>query len=105
MHSTLFEVLAALREGSTDASGLLRRLARLGGEARAPSLPALYRQIRIGIDEGWIRADELEPDGPGRPRKEYGLTPEGARAIRDEARRLTRFTRLARSDGPLGEET
>lgn len=98
MNSTLFEILAALRPGPTDASTLLARLRTLGGEAAAPSLPALYRYLKRALDRGWIEVEGVAADGPGRPAQSYALTPVGAGAVEEEAHRLARFTRLATGD-------
>lgn len=108
MNAILFEVLAVLREGPCDATDILARLRRLGGSGSEPSIPALYRYLRRGMERGWISAEEADAGGPGddtpgRPPRSYRLSVEGEQAARAEARRLSRFTGLVlEPDNPDG---
>jgi len=96
MHLTLFQILALLGSGPADALTLLERLGRLA-PSDVPSLPALYRHLRRGLDESWlvVVGTEEGDSGPGRPRQIYRITAEGAAAVRARARALDTFTALA----------
>ncbi|MGD2067509.1 MAG: PadR family transcriptional regulator [Gemmatimonadota bacterium] len=96
MHITLFQILAVLRQGPSEASDLLERL-RAVAPADVPSLPAFYRHLRRGIEEGWLEIDGTgTPDeGPGRPARIYRLTPVGVEAVRERALELDAITALA----------
>lgn len=96
MHMSLFQILAVLRERPSDASTLLDRLGSLTPDD-VPSLPAFYRHIRRGMEEGWIEVEGTEgpDDGPGRPARTYRLTPEGRAAVRERAVELDAITALA----------
>jgi DNA-binding PadR family transcriptional regulator len=96
MDQPLFRVLAVLRVGSGDTGEILDRLRAIGSDA-TPSLPAFYRHLRRGMEEGWISIDGLDQggEGPGRPRQIYALPRAGEESMRAEARRLEAFTSLA----------
>jgi DNA-binding PadR family transcriptional regulator len=95
MHMVLFEVLALLRHRPADASALMARLDTLTA-GKAASLPAFYRHLRRGMEEGWIEVDGGDqPGGPGRPPQIYRITAAGEAALRDRARELKVFTTLA----------
>lgn len=96
MHLTLFQLLACLRGGPSDASGLLERLDALT-RGQAPSLPAFYRHVRRGMEEGLIvvEATDRQGSGPGRPRQLYRITAAGEASLREEAREMEVFTTLA----------
>lgn len=101
MHLTLFQIMAVLAGGPADAAGVLDALRGLGDDV--PSVPAFYRHLRQGIDEGWIAVEGTGPaEGPGRPAQTYGLTPGGRSALRERGRELERFTRLALGRGGAG---
>lgn len=96
MHPTLFQIMAVLGPGPSEAVGILDALREVGGEGAVPSLPAFYRHLRRALDEGWVVVEGSEPaEGPGRPAQSYALTREGREALREHAERLERFTRLA----------
>lgn len=103
MHLQLFQILAVLRSGPADSAGVLAELRRLAESADVPSIPGFYRHLRKGMDEGWLEIVEGEPAdegrGRGRPRRVYALTPAGSRALKERARGLSSFTRLA-FEGP-----
>jgi DNA-binding PadR family transcriptional regulator len=96
MHMALFQILSILRPTPSDASSVLARLDELT-EGKAPSLPAFYRHLRRGMEEGWIEVEGTEqPDeGPGRPAQRYRITGEGEVALTARARELRVFTGLA----------
>lgn len=96
MHITLFQILAVLREGPAEASDLLGRLRAVTPED-VPSLPAFYRHIRRGMEEGWIEVEGTDgsDEGPGRPARIYRLTPAGVAAVRGRALELDAITSLA----------
>lgn len=101
---SLFHILALLRPAPSDAASLLESLGKLGG-GRGPSVPAFYRHVKRGIDEGWVEIDgtEAREDGPGRPSQIYRITPLGLKALREQALELQAYARLALS--PDGTET
>ena len=96
VHTVLFRLLAILRAEPTDASALIERLRSLA-PGNVPSLPAFYRHLRRGMDEGWIMVDGTDPPehGPGRPRQVYRLTQSGRAALAEHARELRIFASLA----------
>ncbi len=96
MHLTLFQILAVLGNGPSDALTVLGHLNRVS-TSDAPSLPAFYRHLRRALEEGWAEILGVGDDdtGPGRPRQVYALTAAGAEAVRDRARELSVYTSLA----------
>lgn len=96
MHTILFQVLSILQQAAADASALLERLRSLTSGS-GPSLPAFYRHIRRGMENGWIEVagTDRPEDGPGRPRQVYRITQTGTAALRRHARELEVFTTLA----------
>jgi len=105
MHTILFQLLAILRTAPADASALLERFEMLASGS-PPSLPAFYRHVRHGMEEGWIVVDGLDQAaaGPGRPRQIYRITASGESALADHAREMEVFTTLAlEAKGPKGE--
>lgn len=100
MHTILFQLLSILRQEPADASALLERLQSLTS-GRAPSLPAFYRHLRRGMEDGWIVVvgTDQQDEGPGRPRQVYRITESGTAALREHAREMEVFTTLA-----LGKE-
>ncbi|MGD8321861.1 MAG: PadR family transcriptional regulator [Gemmatimonadota bacterium] len=96
MHTTLFQLLAILRTAPADASTLLARLDTLTS-GKPPSLPAFYRHVRRGTEEGWIVVDGMDQadEGPGRPRQVYRITASGESALTGYAREMEVFTTLA----------
>ncbi len=97
MNSTLFQILATLKEGPTDVTTAMDRLRGILGPHQTPSIPAFYRHLRRSEEEGWITIQgEVETSGGmGRPRKIFGLTPAGEEALASEATRLQPFIALA----------
>lgn len=100
MHTILFQLLSVLQQESADASALLEGLRSLSSGS-GPSLPAFYRHIRRGMENGWIEVvgTDQPQDGPGRPRQVYRITRTGNVALRKHARELEVFTALALGKG------
>ena len=100
MHTVLFQLLSILRHEPADASALLERLESLTSGS-TPSLPAFYRHIRRGMEDGWIvvAGTDHQEEGPGRPRQVYRITETGTAALRDHALDMEVFTTLALGKG------
>lgn len=100
MHTVLFQLLSILRQEPADASALLERLQSLTSGS-IPSLPAFYRHIRRGMEDGWIAiaGTDQQEDGPGRPRQVYRITESGTAALRNHAQEMEVFTTLALGKG------
>jgi DNA-binding PadR family transcriptional regulator len=105
MSLVLFLILAVLRERAADSATLLAELRRRA-PSEAPSIPALYRHVRRGLDEGWLDVVDAEhSEGPGRPSRLYELTAAGRDALRARAGELATFSSLAlegSDEGALG---
>lgn len=97
MHLTLFQILALLKDQPADAVTVLAGLERLLSRTDVPSLPAFYRHLRRGMENGWIDVDgrDIDPEGRGRPARLYRLTAQGKAALRQRAHELDAFTTLA----------
>lgn len=61
------------------------------------STGTLYGALKRLLDDGWIRRmdDEIEANGPGRPRKVYALTRLGWRVLDAEVERLRDLVAVA----------
>lgn len=96
MHTTLFQLMAVLRMEPADAAVLLERLENLTS-GKPPSLPAFYRHLRRGMEEGWVVVEGTDQagEGPGRPRQVYRITASGEEALQDHASEMAVFTTLA----------
>ncbi len=95
MNATVFRLLAVLREGPRDASGILDRLRELSDDEPLPSLAGFYRGLKRAVDEDWIEVVEGEAEGNrGRPPQGYIITPGGRAAAETEALRMKRLAGL-----------
>ncbi len=95
MNTTTLRVLLALGEEGCTAADMLERLADVPGGVDAPSLPALYRHLKVGLDEGWLTVIPVGDGTPGRPRQIYQLTSSGKEAIAAQGRRLRALAAFA----------
>lgn len=99
-----YHVLLAMAERPRYGYAVKSAIEDESGGALAPRAGSLYRVIARLMGEGWV--EEVEPaevePHPGRPRKYYGLTPEGRVVLGREAARLRDAAELAeRRLGPV----
>lgn len=98
--STLeLHVLLALADAPAYGYAITDAVERESDGALTPRAGTLYRVLARLMSWGFVREEEApsgaEESHPGRPRRWYGLTPEGRSALADEARRLAGVAALA----------
>lgn len=93
-----YHVLLATAGGALHGYAIRDAVEDESGGAIAPRAGSLYRVIARLVSAGLLtETDPPEPEAPhpGRPRRYYGLTPDGRRTLADEARRLEGAAALA----------
>ena len=95
MNTTTLRILLAISEEGCTAAEIIARLASIPGGGKIPSLPALYRHLKAGIDHGWLQVEPMDDGTPGRPRQIYRLTSPGKKAIAHESRKLRALATFA----------
>src|ERR1051325_8580780 len=91
----------ALAEEERHGYAIIQDVAsRTGGELKL-SAGTLYRTIQRMLEQGFIveTRDRPAPEDDDERRRYYRITPAGAAAARDEARRLAQLVRMARAAG------
>lgn len=68
--------------------------------ALTPDIGSLYRSLARLMERGWVEEvvappEERETPSPGRPKRWYGLTSDGAEALAGEVGRLAQVVELA----------
>lgn len=99
LSATDFQVLLVLSEGDLYGYAIMKAVQAQSGGAVSPEIGSLYRVLARLMAEGWVREADAPDNGAvhrGRPRKYYGITPEGYELARVEAARLRDLVELAR---------
>jgi DNA-binding PadR family transcriptional regulator len=100
MSPPVFEILLTLKDGPCETESVVARLRELG-RSRQPSIASFYRTLNKAVESGYVDVLEtLGPSGRGRPPQRYRLTAVGKTALRAEARRLGKLSKLALSELP-----
>lgn len=96
MSPLTFHILLSLRDGPSDAEGIVLRMQAFSGE-EDPPLASFYRSLKRALEEGTIAIAKPPPGEVrrGRPPQRYRITPAGEVALSAEARRLERLAALA----------
>lgn len=97
---TDFHVLLALAAGDRYGYAILKAIEQESLGAVRPQIGSLYRVIARLLSSGLVRETtpkHHDDDHPGRPRRYYGLTAAGRRALQGEADRLHNALALAES--------
>ncbi len=92
-------VLVSLQDGPLHGYAILKRLAAGSIGRTTPAAPTLYATLDRLAAEGYVTVDREEIVN-GRARRYYALTPEGASALRAEARRLSAAASLVSGHTP-----
>jgi DNA-binding PadR family transcriptional regulator len=87
----VFHVLLALSDGPMHGYAVMKRVEDDSGLSMGPG--TVYGCIQRLEDAGWVRAD-VEAGGDARRGRAFHLTPAGRAALRAEAHRITRLSRL-----------
>lgn len=93
-----YHVLLATADGALHGYAIRDAVEEESEGAIAPRAGSLYRVVARLVSAGLLRetdAPDFEGPHPGRPRRYYGLTPEGRGTLADEARRLEDAAALA----------
>lgn len=93
-----YHVLLALAGGAGYGYAVAQAVEEESGGRVRPRAGSLYRVLARLMGAGLVQEEESPRDvesHPGRPRRYYGLTPEGRRALADEARRMKEAAALA----------
>jgi len=90
----VFHVLAALSQGPLHGYAVMRRVEEDSGIEMGPG--TVYGSLQRLEEAGLVRDVGALAGDDGRRRRRYELTPDGRRALGDEALRLSRLARLAR---------
>jgi DNA-binding PadR family transcriptional regulator len=92
-----YHVLLALASDPLYGYAITEAVERESDGAVVPRAGTLYRVLARLVSRGLVeeRTDQEHAAHPGRPRRWYGLTPHGRRALADEARRLGEVAELA----------
>jgi PadR family transcriptional regulator PadR len=101
----LFHILLSLVDEPKHGYGIIQEVERrTKGELRLGA-STLYSAIKRIRARGWVREVEAPGSGEDPRRRYYGLTHEGHRVVRDEARRLDALVRHARAKDLLTKRT
>jgi DNA-binding PadR family transcriptional regulator len=98
----VFHVLASLAEGPLHGYGILKRVKEDSGLAMGPG--TVYGSIHRLEEVGWVTTTDVDHPDPRRG-KAFVLTPEGRRALEQEASRLARLARLVEERGWVPDPT
>ena len=98
MNATTLRVLLAIGGQGCTATEMLVRLGTVPGDDNVPSLPALYRHLKVGLDEGWLEVERGEDGTPGRPHQVYSITSAGLEEIAIESRKLKALAAFAEKE-------
>ncbi len=93
MREPTYFVLAALLEGPLHGYAIIKRAEDMSGGRVRLATGTLYTALDRLTDEGYVRLVSEEIVA-GRIRRSYGLTDDGATALRAEARRMAEAARL-----------
>jgi DNA-binding PadR family transcriptional regulator len=92
-----FFILLSLAPAPKHGYGIMKEVEELSAGRIVFSTGTLYGALKRLLQQGWIeREDTGEPEGSGRPRKEYRLTDQGRRILSAEASRLQSLSEVAR---------
>jgi len=92
-------VLLSLAEGPLYGYAITGAVEEESGGTVTPRAGTLYRVLARLLSWGFVSEEDAPCDAdeshPGRPRRWYGLTPEGRSLLTDESRRLAQVAALA----------
>ncbi len=95
-------ILLALAEGARHGSGVIDRIAQIGGAGVAPSSGSLYLAMGRLVERGLI-LDVPGPTDADTRRRHFDLTSLGRRVLAAETERLAALVALSRSTAADGE--
>lgn len=87
----VFHILLALSREALHGYGVMKQVEADSGLAPGPG--TVYGALDRLTEAGWVR-EAGSAGGDARRGRAFALTPEGAEALRAEARRLTRLSEL-----------
>lgn len=87
----VFHVLLSLADGPLHGYAIMKRVEEESGLAMGPG--TIYGSLRRLADAGWVE-ERQDPDGDRRRSTSFQLTPEGTKALKAEAGRITRLASL-----------
>lgn len=93
MREPTYFVLASLLEGPLHGYAIIKRAQEISGGRVRLATGTLYTALDRLAGDGYVRLVSEELVG-GRIRRSYGLTDEGAAALRAEAQRMAEAARL-----------
>jgi DNA-binding PadR family transcriptional regulator len=97
----LFHILLSLVDDQKHGYGIIQEVERRTGGAVTLGASTLYSAIKRIRAWGWIEEVAAPEAGEDPRRRYYGLTGEGRRVVRNEARRLEDLVRHARAKDVL----
>jgi len=98
----LFHILLSLVDGPRHGYGIIQEVEARTQGALSLGASTLYSAIKRIRTWGWVEEVRAPTSGGDPRRRYYGLTREGRRVVRDEARRLESLVRHARAKDVLG---
>jgi DNA-binding PadR family transcriptional regulator len=98
MREPTYFVLASLLDGPLHGYGIIKRAAELSGGRVRLATGTLYTALDRLTDDGHVRLVSEETVA-GRVRRSYGLTGDGAAALRAEAQRMAEAARVVTGAG------
>ena len=104
MSEQLFHILLSLVDQPRHGYGVIQEVEARTGSAVRLGAGTLYSAIKRIRAWGWVE-EVRAPAGEDARRRYYGLTAEGRRVVKSEARRLQELVRHARSKRVLTERT
>ena len=101
MSEQLFHILLSLVDEPKHGYGVIQEVERRTRGQVALGASTLYSAIKRVRAWGWVEEVEAPEAGEDPRRRYYGLTREGRRVVRAEARRLEDLVRYARAKDVL----
>ena len=95
-------ILLSLQTAPKHGYAIAKDVQSLSNGRVSLSVSTLYTTLKRLLDVGWIRPVDEVPAHANRPRKVYGLTNAGGKALRLEVQRLEALIAAARTRGMEG---